>query len=372
MARLVILKQNMDLYSEIFHSGEVVRLFSEKNTLTQMLRTEAALAKAQAANNLFPKHHADTISRCCKVELLDIKKLKADIRLGGNAAIPMVKQLTEIVQKRDPEAAAFVHLGATSQDIVDTATVLQIRDFLAWLDEKLGFLDQTLLELTQRHAQIPMLGRTLMQQALPITFGQKTGGWLDALRRSRVRLSACKKHVLKIQLGGAVGSGNEFVNEQVRLDSSKKLGLKAAAPWHTQRDTIAELAAILGILAGSLGKIARDVTLLMQNEIGEVSEGAAPGRGASSSMAHKRNPVLCAAILANAIRTPHLVASIFSAMPQENERSAGLWHSEWEPLAELAGLVGGALERAAELLAGLEVNEERMRKNLQHFLSNEL
>lgn len=355
----------MDLFSEIFHSGEVAQLFSEKNTLAQMLRIEAALAKAQAAEGLFEKKHANVITQQCKVGNLNLEELKIGIQLGGNAVIPLAKQLAAIVKKQDPESAKYVHLGATSQDIVDTTTVLQIRDFLFWLDGKLNKLEKLLLGLTRLHRNTVMVGRTLLQQAKPITFGLKTAGWFESINRSRLRLAETKKRILVIQLAGAVGSGNEHITKNVQLQFAKILGLKTAASWHAHRDNMAEIAAVLGILAGSLGKIAKDVSLLMQTEIGEVLEGAAPGKGGSSTMPHKRNPVTCAAILANVHRIPFLVATIMGAMPQENERSAGLWHSEWSVLEQIAQLTAGAVECTVDLLEHLETNEQRMLQNIE-------
>lgn len=355
----------MSLYDEIFLSSEAVRLFSEKNTLAQMLLVEAALAKAQAANGILTPKHAQCIARCCHPEQLNIEQLKADIRLGGNAAIPLVKQLTEIVRASDPEAAKFVHLGATSQDIIDTATVLQIRSLMGRFDNQLKQLEDLLVQLTRRHRNTVMAGRTLLQQAKPITFGLKTAGWLESISRARARLTNAGKRILVLQLAGATGSGGPLVSEAIQRDMARTLGLKPAPSRHTHRDHLAEWAAALGILTGSLGKIAKDVSLLMQTEIAEVLEGAEPGKGGSSAMPHKRNPVTCVAILANAYRTPFLVASMLNTMVQENERAAGAWHAEWPVLTELMLLTAGALERGIDLIKHLEVDEMRMRENLE-------
>ncbi len=364
----------MDLYSEIFHSTEIAKQFSSKNAIGKMLLVESALAKAQAANGIFSKKQAETIAKCCKTELINIEKIKTDIKLGGNAAIPLVKQLTEIVKKRDAEAAKFVHLGATSQDIVDTAIVLQIQEFLGWLDSKFSVLETLLFDLTKKHRSTVMAGRTLLQQAKPITFGLKTAGWLESINRSKSRISETKKRVLVVQLSGAVGSGNVNISKAIQKSFAKILSKnqlpnypinQSPISWHAHRDNLAEFAAAIGILTGSLGKIARDVSILMQTEIGEVLEGAAAGKGVSSTMPHKRNPVSCAAILANAHRMPFLVATILAAMPQENERSAGLWHAEWPVLEEIMQLAAGTIERGIELLENLEINEKRMLKNLE-------
>lgn len=355
----------MSLYSEIFYSTEVNGLFSDRNTIAEMLRFEAALAQAQAKNGIVSETSAAIIAQCCDAHLIDLEKLKTEIKLGGNAAIPLVKQLTRIVKNNDVEASKMVHLGVTSQDVVDTAMVLQIKVFLAWLESKLNQLRQLLVALTQKHCSTLMIGRTLLQQARPITFGLKTAGWLEGVVRSQERIQEIQPRLLKLQLGGAVGSGNANISREIHQSMAEKLGLQASFSWQTQRDSFAEWASVLGILVGSLGKIAKDVSLLMQTEVGEVYEGAGEGKGGSSTMPHKRNPVTCAALLANATRTPHLVASILSAMPQEHERSAGLWHSEWEVLVELMTLTAGSVERALELVSGLEVDEKRMLANLE-------
>lgn len=355
----------MSIYDEIFHSDETTKLFSEENTLAQMLRVEAALAQAQAACGLFPAAFADVIASCCAVDLFDIQKIKKAAPAGGNAAIPLVKQLTEIVKKKDPEAAGLVHLGATSQDVVDTATVLQIKELIHWLEAKLYTLEELLIQLTKSHRNTVMAGRTLLQQAKPITFGLKTAGWLEGISRSGDRIAAVKERVLTVQLAGAVGSGNEKINGSVQVQLANILGLKPAHAWHTQRDNLVEFAAVLGILTGSLGKIATDISLLMQTEIGEVLEGAAPGKGISSTIPHKRNPVTCAAIRANAHRVPFLVATMMAGLPQENERSAGLWHAEWPTLSEIALLTGGAVEHTIDLLTHLEIDKTRMLANLE-------
>ncbi|MCX6215869.1 3-carboxy-cis,cis-muconate cycloisomerase [Spirosoma sp.] len=355
----------MSLYSSLFYSSDVQSLLSEETTVANMLRFEAALATAQARNGLIPTVSAEVIAACCVVDSLDFERLKKDIALSVNAAIPLVKQLTEIVRNRDETTAGYVHLGATSQDVVDTATVLTIKTVLDWLDDKLSALADRLMTLTKEHRQTVMIGRTLLQQAKPITFGLKTASWLDGLSRSQQRLAACRQRVLVLQLAGAVGSRNASIPDAVHQEVASLLGLEPSVSWHTQRDNIAELAAVLGILSGSLAKIANDVMLLMQTEIAEVLEGKAAGKGGSSTMPHKRNPVTTTAILANANRIPNLVATLLSAMPQEHERSAGRWHSEWDVLTDIMQLTAGSIERSLELLDNLDVDADRMRQNLE-------
>jgi 3-carboxy-cis,cis-muconate cycloisomerase len=355
----------MSLYTQLFYSAELNALFSDSETIAQMLRVEVALAEAQSNKGLFPKAIAETIKASGIASEIDIEKLKIDVALGGNAAIPLVKQLTQIVKNKDTEATKFIHLGATSQDIVDTAMVLQIQEFIDWTDKKINLLETLLIALTQKHRQTIMIGRTLLQQAKPTTFGFKTAGWLTAVTRSKQRLQEVKKRILVVQLGGAVGNGNPNISTEIQEEFARILGLAPSFTWHSHRDNIAEMAGVLGILSGTLGKIAKDISLLMQTEVGEVFEGSADGKGGSSTMPHKRNPVTCAAILANTNRVPHLVATMLSAMPQEHERSAGLWHSEWEVLTGIMQLTGGSIEKSIGLIEGLEVDENRMLANLE-------
>ncbi|PWK18778.1 3-carboxy-cis,cis-muconate cycloisomerase [Arcicella aurantiaca] len=355
----------MSLYSEIFYSNEINELFSDKNVVATMLQFEAVLAVSQAKEGIIPDSAAEIIEQCCHTDFIDFERLKSDIKLSGNAAIPLVKQLTGIVKKKDVEAAKYVHLGATSQDVVDTATVLQIKGFIDWLEERIGLLEHHLIAITQKHRNTFMIGRTLLQQAKPITFGLKTALWLEGIVRSKARIEEVKKRVLMLQLSGAVGSQNQQISPRVKDIFAVILDVETANSWHTNRDNLAEFAAVLGILNGSLGKIAKDITLLMQTEVGEVFEGAAAGKGGSSTMPHKRNPVTSTAILANANRVPHLVATMLTGMTQEHERSAGLWHSEWEVLTDIMQLTAGTLERSIELIEGLEVEENRMLQNLE-------
>ena len=355
----------MSLYSETFYARTLTELFSDHEAVAKLLQVEAALATAQAEVGIIPANAAKVISDCCVVDAIDINALKNDVVLGGNVAIPLVKQLTKVIKNRDFEASKYVHFGATSQDIIDTATLLTSAAYIVWLEEKLNSLEATLVALTKEHQHTIMMGRTLLQQAKPMTFGLKTAGWLESISRSKTRLADLKSRLLCIQLGGAVGSGNANITEEVQIEFAKLLGLSPSFPWQTQRDSLVEFAAALGILSGSLGKIAKDISLLMQTEVAEVFEGAAEGKGGSSTMPHKRNPVGCALILSNATRTPGLVSTMLSAMPQEHERSAGLWHAEWETLSQLMHLTAGSLEKSVDLITNLEVDKERMLQNIE-------
>lgn len=355
----------MSLYTNLFYSEAARRILSDEQQLSRMLAVEAALAQAQSRAGHIPDSAAQTIASACSVQDLDIDRLRQGTALGGNAAIPLVKQLTALVRQKDPVAAQVVHLGATSQDIVDTATVLQIRDYLHWLLPQLIRIEQLLADLTQTHRQTVMIGRTLLQQARPITFGLKTAYWLMGVREVRQRIEQESPRLLRVQAGGAVGGRNEHITTEVVAFLAELLDLAPATPWHTQRETLVGFGASLGLLTGTLGKIGRDVSLLMQTEVAEVLEGKAAGKGGSSTMPHKRNPVTSAAILANATRVPGLISTLYATMVQEHERSAGCWHAEWETLTDIMQLTAGAVEKALDLLTHLEVDADRMRHNLE-------
>ena len=337
----------------------------ESKDLSRMLRFESTLAEVQAELGLVPSKAAAMIAACAKVDFLDVEKLKIDIRLGGNAAIPLVQQLTRIVKNNDVESSRYVHLGATSQDVIDTATVLEIQEWIVWLEQSMATLAAHLAKGAKKYQETVMIGRTLLQQAKPITFGLKLATYLDALLRHQIRLKEIKNRVLVLQLAGAVGAGNTFISQEVVERMAKKLNLSATGSWQTNRDSMVEWANFLAILTGFCGKIATDISLLMQTEIAEVLEGAAEGKGGSSTMPHKRNPVTCASILANAARTPYLSATMLACLTQEHERSAGKWHAEWDTLKELHQLAAGALEKTIDLISQLEVNAQQMKQNLE-------
>lgn len=356
------------LFESLFYKTEVNALFSAEAYLSAILRFEAALAEAQAEHGMIPAPAAKTIADCCTIDQLDLPLLIQQIGLAGNPNIPLVKQLTASVKKTDPEAAKYVHLGATSQDVIDTAMVLQLKSALHIVQKDLQQLIFQLRELAIAHRHTIMAGRSFMQHARPITFGFKVATWLDGVLRASTRMEHLVQNNLVLQFGGAVGTLAGFDNKALSIAESLAQKLDLSLPpisWHTQRDRMVELASAMGILVGNLGKIAKDISLLMQTEIGEVFEPAGAGKGGSSTMPHKRNPVGCVAILAAAQRTPGLVSTLMQSMPQDHERATGLWHAEWLPLAELCKLTAGALQQAMILTDGLEVDAERMRQNLE-------
>jgi 3-carboxy-cis,cis-muconate cycloisomerase len=342
-------------------------VFSARSTVQRMLDVESALAQAQADCGVIPASAAAPIAAACAADAIDARALATGAAQGGNLAIPLVRQLTAAVKARDAEAARYVHWGATSQDIIDTGLVLQLRDALDLLDDGLDALALVLADRTRQWRALPMIGRTWLQQALPITLGLKTAGWLDAVLRHRQRLRQLRARVLALQFGGAAGTLASLRERGMDVASALAARLDLdlpATPWHTHRDRIAEAGCVAGMLIGTLGKIARDISLQMQTEVAELAEPAAPGRGGSSTMPHKRNPVGCAAVLTAAQRAPGLVATLLGGMVQEHERALGGWQAEWDTLPVLFELAGGAVEQIRAVVAGMPVNAAAMRANL--------
>ena len=335
--------------------------------LQNMLDFEAALAQAEASAGVIPKRAAGAIAKACKASSFDLAELAKAATLSGNLAIPLVKALTADVAKADSEAARYVHWGATSQDVIDTATMLTLR---AGIDLLLADVDRAIkgfAGLAQKHRDTPMVARTWLQHALPMPFGLKLAGYAAALARSRRRLVRLRGESLALQFGGAAGTlaalGDKGLLVAEKLAEGLKLPLPDA-PLHGHRDRIAEAASVLAIACGSCGKIARDVSLMMQTDVAEAFEPSGEGRGGSSTMPHKRNPVASAAALAAATMAPNLAATIFAAQVGDHERSAGPWHAEWPTLPALLLVTSGGLAAIVDIAEGLEVDAKRMRINL--------
>ncbi|CAI0771843.1 3-carboxy-cis,cis-muconate cycloisomerase [Serratia proteamaculans] len=358
----------MELLTPLLRSSAVSLCFSDVATLQGMLDFEAALATAQARLGIIPAEAGQQIAAVCHSHLFDVLSLAQAAAQAGNLAIPLVKQLTSRVAQQDAEAARYVHWGATSQDAIDTGLVLQLRQALTLTQNDLDRLIVALVRQITRHQDSVLVGRTWMQHALPTTLGLKLAGTLDALLRYRQRLDEMRPRVLALQLGGAAGTLASLGEQGESLVTAlaARLQLTAAdTPWHSQRDRLLEIAGWYAGLSGTLGKLARDISLLTQTEVAEVAEPVAAGRGGSSTMPHKRNPVACAVILAAANRVPALVSGLYAAMLQEHERGLGGWHAEWESLPELVMLTAGALHTAGELIGGLQVFPQQMEYNLK-------
>ena len=349
-------------------SADMLPLFSDQAAVQRMLDFEAALARAEAANGVIPAAAVAPIAACCQAARLDLPALAQAAAAAGNLAIPLVRQLTAAVLREDAEAGKYVHWGATSQDAIDTGLVLQLRDALDLLDADLAALADALASLARAHRDTTMVGRTWMQHALPTSLGLKAAGCLDAVLRHQQRLQEVRKRALVLQFGGAAGTLASLGDKGLPVAATLAHALGLALPdlpWHTQRDRVAEVATVLGLLTGTLGKMARDISLLMQTDVGEVAEPAAAGRGGSSTMPHKRNPVGCAIALTAAMRVPALVSTMLSGMVQEHERALGGWQAEWDTLPDIVLLCSGALRQMRDVAAGLQVDAARMRANLE-------
>jgi len=333
--------------------------------LQAMLDVEAALAEVEAELGIIPREAARPIRSAARAERYDFETIATEAEADGVLTIPLVRHLTKQVEAIDRDAARYVHWGATSQDILDTAHVLLLQRTSPGILADLDRAAAAAAGHARRHMNTPMAGRTWLQQSTPITFGVKAAGWLDAVARQRAALAAALDDVRVLQFGGASGTlaslGERGLEVSERLAS--RLGLTSPAiPWHAHRDRFARCACALGVTCGTLGKIARDVSLLAQTEVGEAAERKG---GHSSAMPHKQNPVHASVVLAAAVRAPGLVATMLAAMPQEHERGLGGWQAEWPTLPELVSLTAGAARAAAAMLEGLVVNEARMRENLQ-------
>ncbi len=345
----------------------LAEVFSDISVLQALLDFEVALARAEACVGIVPKSAADRIAAVAHADEFDIRSLSLSMFRAGTPGIPVVQALTEKVRATDSAAAGWVHWGATSQDVADTALVLLLKRARTILFSDLQRLEKALISLSERHKATVMLGRTLMQGAPPVTFGLKAAGWLGAVSRSRKRLESAFDEALVLQFGGASGTLASLADKGtvVARTLAEELGLNCPdAPWHTHRDRLANLVCCCGVLAASLGKIARDINLLMQGEVAEVAEPGGEGRGGSSTMPHKRNPIACALTLAAAQRIPGLVTSFLSAMVQEHERAVGGWQSEWPTVASVVQSTGCAASSLAEVAEGLSVDPARMQQNI--------
>jgi len=345
----------------------LAELFSDESVLRAMLTFETALARAEARVGVIPQSAAEAIESAAGAGDFNMPELARDTFRAGTPGIPLVKALTERVRASNEEAARFVHWGATSQDVADTALMLLLRQAQHVLELDYTRLGNALTKMSREHRGTVMLGRTLLQAAPPITLGLKAAGWLAAVRRCWTRLSRAFSEALILQFGGASGTLAALGNKGTEISRAlaEELGLGYPdAPWHTHRDRLASLVAGLGVLTGSLGKMARDIALLMQTEVGEAAEPGGGGRGGSSTMPHKQNPIACSLTLAAANQTPGLVAAFLTAMIQEHERGVGGWQSEWPTVVGVVQSTGLALASMAEAADGLTIDESRMRANI--------
>ncbi|WP_194820997.1 3-carboxy-cis,cis-muconate cycloisomerase [Micromonospora sp. S-DT3-3-22] len=350
----------------------------DRAVLQAMLDAEAALVRAQARLGVVPREHADTITAVADARRIDLDAVARRATETANPVVAVVAALTDLVTALDPAAAEYVHRGSTSQDILDTALILVAERALRVIDADLAATADALATLADRHRGTPLAGRTLTQHAVPTTFGLKAATWLSGVLDARQAIHALLAEGLPVQLGGAAGTLGAYL-EFARLAgdtddgyAEKLIHAFAAelslaephAPWHTVRTPLHAVAGVLGLTTGVLGAMAADVQVMARTEIGELAEPTGPGRGVSSAMPHKRNPVLATRIRAAATQLPLLAATVAHCLVAEDERPGGAWHAEWQPFREALRLAGGAADAAAELAAGLTVFPGRMRANL--------
>lgn len=351
------------IFGGLFGTGEMRAVFSDQALINHYLEVEAALARAQARAGVIPQADAEAIDAASRAIAIDVDRLGRETAIVGYPILPLVRRLAEAAG----EAGRHVHWGATTQDVMDTASVLQVRAALAIVDRDLKELRAILSDMARRHRDTPMAGRTHLQQATPITFGHKAAVWLSSVDRHVERVAQVAPRVLVGQLSGAAGTLAAMGERGMEVQRlfCEELGLgRPVATWHVARDGLAETVTLLGLITGTLGKIATDIMLMSATEIGEVSEPFVEGRGASSTMPQKRNPIASELILAAAKAVRQHVAAMLDAMIHDFERATGPWQLEWIALPEAFLLTGSALSHTRSTLVGLIVREDRMLKNL--------
>ena len=358
------------LFGSLFGDSELTELFSDEHFVSRLVQVEGALATVQSRLGLIPASAGQQISDAAKHITIDWAKLQSATEQAGFPIIELVNQLRKAVSSDaiNSDAADFVHWGATTQDIMDSALVLQLQAALRLLEAKLAVVIANLAKLADAHRDTLMAGRTHSQQALPITFGLKVAGWIAPLLRHQQRLSELKPRLLVVQLGGAAGTlaalGDQGLAVVTALADELALGVPLM-PWHTQRDTLAELGGWLSLLTGSLAKMAQDIILMAQSEVGEVNESGDRGRGGSSTMPQKSNPTVSELIIAAARSNATLLSSLHQALIQEHERATHGWQLEWLTLPQMVALTAASLNKATFLSENLRVDSTQMRQNVE-------
>src|SRR3954465_13016131 len=352
------------IFGNIFSTDAMRAVWSDENRTQKYLDIEAALARVQARLEIIPQEAADEIVKNCTIDKIDMAKLRQQTERIGYPILGVVSQLNALCRDKLGE---FCHWGATTQDITDTATVLQIREGLEIVDAELSAISAAMARHAKEHRDTPMIGRSNLQQAIPVTFGYKMAGLLSAIERHRERLAQLRERVLVGEFAGAAGTLASLQTGAMETQAGlcAELGLKQPLiAWHTIRDNIAETGALLGLIGGTLGKLSMDVKLMMQTEVGEVYEPYAPGRGSSSTMPQKRNPISSCYIHAAISVVRQHTAALLDAMVADHERSTGPWEIEWIVLPEAFCLTAGALKQSRFVLEGLEVDTAAMRRNI--------
>ena len=352
------------IFQGIFSSDEMRQVWSDENRTSKYIDIERALAIVQARLKLIPQEAADEIVSHCHLEQIDMARLRQQTERIGYPILGVVTQINQLCRDKLGE---YVHWGATTQDITDTATVLQIREALAIVDRELAAISAAMARLAKEHRDTPVIGRSNLQQAIPVTFGYKMAGLLSAIERHRERLAQLKERVLVVEFAGAAGTLASLQTGAMETQAglAAELGLKQPViAWHTIRDNIAEVGAFLGLVGGTLGKLSMDVKLMMQTEVGEVYEPYHHGRGSSSTMPQKRNPISSCYIHAAISVVRQHAAALMDAMVADHERSTGPWEIEWIVLPEAFCLMAGALKQSRFVLEGLQVDAQAMRRNI--------
>ena len=353
------------IFQGLFSSDAMRAVWSDENRTRKYLDVERALARVQGRLGLIPQEAADEIVSHCELEQIDMARLRQQTERIGYPILGVVTQVNQLCRDKLGE---YVHWGATTQDITDTATVLQIREALVLVDDELAAIAQALAQLAREHRLTPIIGRSNLQQAIPVTFGYKMAGLLSAVLRHRERIAQLRERVLVGEFAGAAGTLASLQTGAMETQAAlcEELGLQQPViAWHTIRDNIAEVGAVLGLIGGTLGKLSTDVKLMMQTEVAEVFEPYHHGRGSSSTMPQKRNPIASCYIHAAISVVRQHAAALMDAMVADHERSTGPWEIEWIVLPEAFCLLAGALKHSRAVLEGLEVDPEAMRRNIE-------
>jgi 3-carboxy-cis,cis-muconate cycloisomerase len=353
------------IFRDFYSTAQMRAIFDDEHLVQCWLDVEAALARAQAKLDIIPESAAQEISRKVSANAIDFEDLRRETNLVGYPILPLVRQLAGLCSN---EAGRYVHWGATTQDIMDTANVLQLREAMSIITQDLSDLINVLCSLAEKHRDTPMAGRTHGQHALPITFGFKIAVWIDELMRHQERLTQCQPRLLRCQFGGAAGTLASLNGQGWRVHQAlaKELDLiPATIAWHSARDTFAEFVALCGQLCSTLGKMAHEIAMMQKNEFGEVEEPFESGKGSSSTMPQKRNPILCEAVIGIAQVVSQQVPTMLTSMKPEHERAMGEWHAEWDVLPHVCQLIGVALQQSLEIFNGIVVYPDAMLRNLQ-------
>ncbi|KAF8156849.1 L-Aspartase-like protein [Crassisporium funariophilum] len=357
------------IFSRIFSTSESSEIWNDEARTKYYLRFEAALATVQARLGIIPDEAGDLISRMCNIEAINMTELAEETQRIGYPVLPLVKQIVRVVNAAKPGLGEWTHWGATTQDVTDTATILQLRDTCKLVSQALSDITRVLRALSLEHASTPMAARSNLQQAVPMTFGFKMARLLATFQRHQQRLAEILPRLLVVEFGGAAGTlatlSDTGLAFEVQEGLANELGLGVPEiAWHTERDRITELGAFFALVTGTCAKFALDVKLLMQTEVGEVSEPYAPHRGSSSTMPQKRNPISSVYITAMASTVKQLSAALFDAMVEDHERSTGPWEIEWIVLPQISTMTHATLMHSLSVLEGLEVHPDAMRRNL--------